>query len=92
MEFVAANAGPNSINRINVPETSTVWQALAGEPLIKFEAGPDDIQERIAGYLRKLAEMERYECRGNEARKPEKIQKASGEEPMHHALLCRRTW
>lgn len=55
----------------------------------------DTIQERIADYeqemLRQLAEMEREECRGQEAPKLENKQKAKaikkrGEEPMHQAL------
>ena len=55
----------------------------------------DGIQERIADYekeiLRKLAEMEREECRGQEAPKLENKQKAKaikkrGEEPMREAL------
>jgi len=55
----------------------------------------DGIHERIADYekeiLRKLAEMEREECRGQEAPKLENKQKAKaikkhGEEPMREAL------
>jgi hypothetical protein len=51
----------------------------------------DAIQERIADYeqeiLRKLAEMEREQCRGQQAPKPKSPQKAAaikkrGEEPM----------
>jgi transposase len=55
----------------------------------------DSIQERIADYakeiLRKLAEMEREECRGQEVPKVKSPQKAKairnrGEEPMRQAL------
>lgn len=55
----------------------------------------DSIQERIADYekeiLRKLAEMEREECRGQEVPKMKNRQKAQligrrGEEPMRQAL------
>ena len=55
----------------------------------------DSIQERIAEYeketLRKLAEMEREDCRGQEPPKLKNRQKAyaikkHGEEPMHQAL------
>jgi len=56
----------------------------------------DAIQERIAAYeqeiLRKLAEMEREECRGQQAPKPKSPQKATaikkrGQEPMRQALF-----
>jgi len=56
----------------------------------------DTIQERIAEYeaetLRKLAEMERQDCRGQEPPKLKNRQKAyaikkHGEDPMHEALF-----
>jgi transposase len=56
----------------------------------------DAIQLRIADYeqeiLRKLAEMEREDCRGQQAPKPKSPQKAAaikkrGEEPMRQALF-----